>query len=120
MDDTANAGEIESLLAHPFTDRELIVCALTHRSFTNENKGATHNERLEFLGDAVLQFIVTTHLYRLYPDEPEGVLSIYRSLLVKTDFLIQVAKKLDLQQYLRVSEGQKKDCLLYTSPSPRD
>ena len=100
---------VEKHIGYTFTDKAMLLQSLTHRSYTNEHYGASHNERLEFLGDAVLQFIVTQHLYTLYPDVSEGELSVYRSLLVKTDFLVSAAKTLHLPQYLRVSRGQKKD-----------
>ncbi len=100
---------LEQAVGHTFTDKQLLAQALTHRSFSNENNGAPHNERLEFLGDAILQFATTVKLYRLFPDEPEGALSVYRSLVVKTDFLMRVAERLKLREHLRVSEGQKKE-----------
>lgn len=106
---TFAVGEAERVVGHTFTDRALLVRALTHRSFSNEHAGALHNERLEFLGDAVLQFVSTTELYTLYPDADEGTLSLYRSLIVKTDFLIQVAEVLSLQSFLRVSSGQRRE-----------
>ena len=101
--------KIEKNIRYKFTDKNIILQALTHRSYTNEHQGATHNERLEFLGDAVLQFAATRRLYTLYPNVPEGDLSVYRSLLVKTEFLIQVAERLKIPENLRVSSGQKKD-----------
>ena len=100
---------IEKHIGYQFTDIHLITQALTHRSYTNEHRRAPHNERLEFLGDAVLQFAATRKLYALYPDVTEGELSIYRSLLVKTGFLLQVAKRLEIPTHLRVSSGQRKD-----------
>ncbi len=101
--------DLERRLGYAFTDKDLLIQALTHRSFSNEHRNAVHNERLEFLGDAVLQFVSTAELYRRYPDEPEGVLSIYRSLLVKTDFLVRVATVLGISAHLRVSTGQRKE-----------
>ena len=100
---------IEKNIGYVFTDKNLLLQALTHRSYTNEHKEENHNERLEFLGDAVLQFITTQKLYILYPDTLEGELSMCRSLLVKTNFLVTVAETLELPKYLRVSTGQKKD-----------
>lgn len=101
--------DMEQSVGYCFADKSIILQALTHRSYTNENQETAHNERLEFLGDAVLQLTTTRKLYALYPDVAEGDLSVYRSLLVKTDFLIQVAEKLNIPTYLRVSSGQKKD-----------
>ncbi len=101
--------KIEENIGYRFTDKNIILQALTHRSYTNEYQETIHNERLEFLGDAILQLTATCKLYTLYPDVAEGELSVYRSLLVKTEFLVQVAEKLKIPSYLRVSSGQKKD-----------
>ena len=100
---------MEQNIGYDFTDKDVILQALTHRSYTNENQETVHNERLEFLGDAILQLAATRKLYTLYPDVAEGELSVYRSLLVKTEFLVQIAEKLEIPIYLRVSSGQKKD-----------
>ena len=100
---------LEETLGYSFADSALLMTALTHRSFSNEHKGVSHNERLEFLGDAVLQFVSTTELFSLFPNVPEGVLSNYRSLLVKTEYLLAAAERLSLREYFRVSEGQKRD-----------
>ena len=77
---------IEKILGLHFNDAELIHQAFIHRSYINEHAraGLNHNERLEFLGDAVLELVVTDHLYRNYPN-PEGELTIWRSALVKTE-----------------------------------
>ena len=109
QDNVALLTAIAKNISYRFTSADALLQALTHRSYTNEHPGAVHNERLEFLGDAVLQFAATHKLYTLYPDVPEGDLSVYRSLLVKTEFLIRAAEKLEIPQYLRVSSGQKKD-----------
>ena len=100
---------IEKNIGHLFKNKELLMQALTHRSYTNEHEEEAHNERLEFLGDAVLQFVSTEKLYRAYPDVAEGELSMYRSLLVKTEFLVMIAETLEIPEHLRVSTGQKKD-----------
>ena len=101
--------KMEGTIGYRFSDKNVILQALTHRSYTNEHQGTAHNERLEFLGDAILQFTATRTLYTLYPDVAEGELSVSRSLLVKTEFLLQAAEKLEIPAYLRVSSGQKKD-----------
>lgn len=82
-------------------------CAFTHRSYLNENRGEKieHNERLEFLGDAVLELVVTEHLYHSYSD-PEGVLTAWRSALVNGKMLSSVAAELELDQLLRLSRGE--------------
>jgi ribonuclease III len=82
--------------------------ALTHRSFLNENKTAiSHNERLEFLGDAVLELIVSEFLYQKFPDQPEGDLTSYRAALVRTTTLAAVATKLGLGEALKMSKGEE-------------
>lgn len=101
--------QCEMAIGYTFSDVALLERALTHKSFTNENLAAPHNERLEFLGDAVLQYVTTDYLYATYPNQDEGVLSMYRSSLVKTEFLIAVGKKMSLQKYIRTSVGQARE-----------
>ena len=85
--------------------------ACTHRSYLNENKGANveHNERLEFLGDAVLELVVTDFLYKKYPKKAEGDLTAYRSALVNTISLSKVADHIGINEYLILSKGEAKD-----------
>ena len=85
--------------------------AFTHRSYINENrKGALeHNERLEFLGDAVLELVATNFLYNKYPDKNEGDLTSYRSALVNAVTLSEVASKLGMNEFLLLSRGEAKD-----------
>lgn len=91
----------------PFKDYFLLSRALTHRSFLNENKDAIEdNERLEFLGDAVLDFIVAEWLYNHYPEKPEGDLTRLRAALVYTDQLANFAKEIDLGKALRLGHGE--------------
>ncbi len=84
--------------------------ALTHRSYLNEHKGYgyNHNERLEFLGDAVLELVVTENLYHNY-DNPEGELTSFRAALVNGDMLAKIGMDLGLEQYLLMSRGESKD-----------
>lgn len=91
-----------------FTDPQLFVTALTHRSYVNEHKKSTkeHNERLEFLGDAVLELVVTEFLYGNYSD-PEGILTNWRAALVRTESIGAAGAKLDLDQLMRMSRGEK-------------
>lgn len=105
----ANLDEFESELKLQFKDRSLLERAFIHRSYLNEhpNLGLEHNERLEFLGDAVLELVVTDHLYSNYPN-PEGDLTNWRSALVKTESLSEVAAKLDFDRYLQLSRGEAK------------
>jgi ribonuclease-3 len=105
---TAEAPEhFAERIGLPFSDYFLISRALTHRSFLNENKDAIEdNERLEFLGDAVLDFIVADWLYNHYPEKPEGDLTRLRAALVHTDQLANFAKKIDLGRALRLGRGE--------------
>lgn len=94
-----------------FSNKELLANAFVHRSFLNENKGLIkeHNERLEFLGDAVLELIVTDYLYNKYPDSTEGTLTSWRSALVNANILSKKAKELDFEKYLLLSKGESKE-----------
>lgn len=80
----------------------------THRSYLNEHKSITHNhnERLEFLGDAVLELVVTEHLYRTYPN-PEGELTNWRSAIVKGEMISKISRQLDLGSHLKMSKGEE-------------
>jgi len=92
-----------------FQDVSLIERAFIHRSYLNEHPklGLEHNERLEFLGDAVLELVVTDHLYRNYPN-PEGDLTNWRSALVKTESLAAVAEELGVSEHFKLSRGEAK------------
>jgi len=91
----------------PIKNQQLLTIALTHRSALNEKKGARiSNERLEFLGDAVLELIVSNYLYRLYPDKTEGQLTRLRAKIVQTRTLATAATKLNLGQHLILSTGE--------------
>ena len=94
-----------------FADDGLLEEALTHRSYLNENRarGREHNERLEFLGDAVLELVVTEFLFAKYPDRPEGDLTSYRAALVNTISISDAAVKLGMNEYLLLSRGEAKD-----------
>jgi ribonuclease III len=93
-----------------FNDINLLKQACTHRSFLNENKNvAEHNERLEFLGDAVLELVITSYLYRRFKDRDEGQLTAYRSALVNTVSLSRVAESLGVNEFLLLSKGESKD-----------
>ena len=93
-----------------FNDLAHLEEALTHRSFLNENKTSkAHNERLEFLGDAVLELAVTHFLYLRFPNKPEGDLTAYRAALVNTNSLAESAEKLNLNDMLLLSKGEAKD-----------
>lgn len=102
---------VEQLLEVEFIDRAQLRSALTHRSYLNEHRGATwdHNERLEFLGDAVLELVVTDYLYKTYPHKPEGELTAVRAALVNTTSLSQAAEALGINDFLLMSRGEAKD-----------
>jgi ribonuclease-3 len=96
-------GKLERLLDHTFADRALLKQALTHRS-----AGSRNNERLEFLGDAILGGVVAAELYRRYPEAKEGELSRLRANLVRRESLAGIAQLLDLGQYLTLGAGERK------------
>jgi ribonuclease-3 len=90
-----------------FNDISLLKRALTHRSYLNENRDVDkNNERLEFLGDAVLELIVSDFLYKKYPDRPEGELTSFRSAIVRTESLADASRELNYGKYLRMAKGE--------------
>lgn len=91
-----------------FQDYSLLTRALTHRSYLNENTGMAleDNERLEFLGDAVLDFVVAAYLYHRFPEMPEGDLTSLRAALVRTTMLAQFARQLEIGRFLRLGYGE--------------
>jgi ribonuclease-3 len=103
--------KLQALIGVEFTDKRQLLSAITHRSYLNEHREADweHNERLEFLGDAVLELIVTDYLFYKYPDKPEGELTAVRAALVNTVSLSESAEKLGLNDYLLMSKGEAKD-----------
>jgi ribonuclease III len=107
----ADLEALEAILEVTFIDKQLLLSAITHRSYLNEHRNATqdHNERLEFLGDAVLELVVTDYLFRTYPDKPEGELTAIRAALVNTVSLSASAEALGVNQYLLMSKGEAKD-----------
>lgn len=102
--------ELEKKLALQFQNQQLLQQALTHRSYLNENPDweTDHNERLEFLGDAVLELVVTDHLYHHY-QLPEGELTNLRAAIVRGEMLAKVAEELGLDAYMLMSHGERKD-----------
>lgn len=101
----------EDSIGIPFNDKKLLQHAFIHRSYINENpkSGLAHNERLEFLGDAVLELVVTDYLYKTYPGSPEGELTAYRSALVNWVVIGEVAAAIGMNDYLLLSKGEAKD-----------
>ena len=104
-------GNFEKRAGITFTNKELLKQAFVHRSYINENRTANigHNERLEFLGDAVLELVVTCFLYEKYPERTEGDLTAYRSALVNAVTLGALAEQLGMNDYLLLSRGEAKD-----------
>lgn len=99
--------ELKAKLNLSIVDDFLLTRALTHRSFINENKNALEdNERLEFLGDAILSFIVAERIYNKFPDKPEGALTKLRAALVSTDQLAGFSRQLELGKMLRLGHGE--------------
>jgi len=94
-----------------FNDMALLRQAFTHRSYLNEHRGesAGHNERLEFLGDAVLELISTHYLYERFPEQDEGELTAYRAALVNATTCAEVANEIGINDYLLLSRGESKD-----------
>jgi ribonuclease III len=91
-----------------FTNKKLFHLAFVHRSYLNESREEREsNERLEFLGDSILSFVVSDHLYKAYPDFDEGMLTNLRSLVVNTKSLAMLAKKLDFGSQLMLSRGEE-------------
>lgn len=109
MDITPYKEFAKKVLAVEFHDIELLVTAFTHRSYLNEHKKSVkeHNERLEFLGDAVLELVVTRYLFDNY-DEPEGILTNWRSSLVRTESIGAAADRCGFEPLLRLSRGEKR------------
>jgi ribonuclease-3 len=102
---------LENRIDYVFKDRALLEQAFTHRSYLNESRqsGREHNERLEFLGDAVLELVVTEFLYTKYPEKPEGELTAVRAALVNTVSISEAATHLGMNDYLMLSRGESRD-----------
>lgn len=109
MIDTKYQDFAKDVLGVTFSDLGLLVTAFTHRSYVNEHRKTVsdHNERLEFLGDAVLELVVTEYLYSNYGD-PEGILTNWRSSLVRTESIGAAATRLGYEPLLRLSRGEKR------------
>jgi ribonuclease III len=99
---------VEAQIGYTFKNKSLLALAFIHRSFTNENRDVitTHNERLEFLGDAILGLVVSDFLYSHLPDHPEGELSYLRSRLVEAPACALYLQKIDLERFLMVGKGE--------------
>ena len=106
--------ELENVLEQRFdlvfSDKQLLETAFTHTSFANEHRllKISHNERLEFLGDAVLQLIISEYLYTKYPKRPEGDLSKLRSMIVREESLAGFARDCQFDQFIKLGRGEEK------------
>ena len=103
--------DLEKKIGYKFKNKNHLKEALTHRSYLNENPswGVPHNERLEFLGDAVLELAVTEEIFNRYPELPEGQMTGYRSALVNYLMLAVIAKEIELEKFILLSRGEAKD-----------
>lgn len=101
---------LEERIGYRFTDPALLLAALTHTSYLNEHpeQAAQDNQRLEFLGDSVLQLAVSQALYEAFPEEPEGGLTQLRAMLVSGSSLAEVARRIDLGDYLLLGRGEER------------
>ncbi|MDP2648739.1 MAG: ribonuclease III [bacterium] len=104
-------SKLQEKIGYSFKDRRFLETAFTHRSYLNENRktGREHNERLEFLGDAVLELVVTEFLFAKYPEKAEGELTAYRAALVNTQSISDAAVVLGMNDYLLLSRGEARD-----------
>lgn len=102
---------LEKKLNLKFKNKNFLIQAFVHRSYLNENPSfwLSHNERLEFLGDAVLELVVTEYLFQNYPKKPEGELTNWRAALVNAKMLAEIAKDLDFNDFLLLSRGEAKE-----------
>ena len=109
--------QLETIIGYKFKNPELLEIALTHTSYANESRTPVkHNERLEFLGDSVLQIVSADYLFHAYADRPEGDLTRIRASLVSEGALFQFAQEIDLGEYLRLGRGEER-CGGRTRPS---
>ena len=108
---TKDTAPLEKKIGVTFKNKKILVEALTHRSFLNERPGwpEPHNERLEYLGDAVLELTVTEALFRKFPDLPEGQLTVLRAALVNYQMLAKVAAEIELEKFIFMARGEAKD-----------
>ncbi|OGH95463.1 MAG: ribonuclease III [Candidatus Margulisbacteria bacterium GWF2_38_17] len=102
--------KLENLIAYEFENKKLLLTALTHSSYSNEKKAKQleNNERLEFLGDAILKLSISDYLYRNYPEYAEGIMTKIRALLISDHTLAKIAKSVDLGRMLLLSKNEKK------------
>ncbi len=106
-----NYDKLELIIGAPFKDRDVLREACTHRSYLNENKACdwSHNERLEFLGDAVLELVVTDYLFKKYSNKNEGDLTSFRAAIVNSNTLSEAGVEIGINEFLLLSKGEAKD-----------
>ncbi|MBI4142495.1 ribonuclease III, partial [Candidatus Uhrbacteria bacterium] len=106
----ADLSDLERILGVHFKDRDVLLQSVTHRSYLNENPAFRlgHNERLEFLGDAVIELVITEHLYKNF-ENPEGDLTNWRASLVNAKILSDIAKEIGIEPFLLLSRGESKE-----------
>jgi ribonuclease-3 len=111
MNNKIDFSKFEEKTKIVFKDKKLLEQAFIHRSYINENVDSKlrHNERLEFLGDAVLELVTTDYLYNKYTEKDEGELTAYRSSLVNANIIGEIASNLGMNDYLLLSKGESKD-----------
>ena len=104
-----NFSELEEIIGYKFNDKELLKTALTHTSYSNENRGKKHkhNERLEFLGDSVLGLVVSRYIYENYPNLPEGKLTRIRAAVVCERSLWECASNIELGRFIILGHGEE-------------
>ncbi len=102
-----DTDELQQAIHHRFDQVKLLETALTHSSYANEQEGNADNERLEFLGDAVLELCISEEGFKRFSCAPEGQLTRIRSQLVKEDSLASIAKQLELHRYVRLGKGEE-------------
>ena len=100
-------SNLEKSVGMTFDDRHLIETALTHSSYAKQFREADYNERLEFLGDSVLQLVITEYLFKNNRNKSEGQLTKIRSLIVCENSLYEISRKLELSKYIRMSKGEE-------------
>lgn len=99
-------SQLQEIMGYEFQNKELLLEAVTHRSYSAENNITYDNQRLEFLGDSVIEIILTEYLFRRYPSSAEGHLTKMRSSMVQQDSLANLAKKIGLNDYLLMGKGE--------------
>ncbi|MDD3292912.1 MAG: ribonuclease III [Candidatus Pacebacteria bacterium] len=106
-----NFEELEKNLNISFKNKDLLTQAFCHRSYLNENPDfkLSHNERLEFLGDAVLELVTTEYIFTNYPDKPEGDMTSWRASLVNANTLYEVALEIKFNEFVLLSQGEEKE-----------